>query len=513
MSISSDYNRRISCIQKLREEGVNPYPSKINYQGNIEKILLTSNPKNLEEISESDENFFVSGRISLFRCMGKNTFITIQDSKHKKIQVLVSREKFSISGLNSDSTLSPYKLFNTVFDIGDFITASGPLFKTKKGEITIFAKSLSMDCKALLPLPDKHFGIKDENTVLRKRWLDMISNKESFNTLIKRSKVTKATREYMDKSGFTEVELPILQKVYGGANANPFITKSNDLKQNLFLRIALELPLKELVIGGIGKVYEIGKVFRNESSDRTHNPEFTSLEAYAPYWDYIKVKEYVGNLIAFVAEQTNGTTIATINHIKNGNLVKVNLKKWKTIKLVDIVSDEISLNCKDCSKNELLDAILIRVDDHRKKDLELDKKTKGELLLIAFEELCEHKIDEPTHIIDYPIESTPLCKVSEDQYIKDVVVIERFESFIAGMEVCNAYSELNDPILQKELMEKSAKISKHKEEYNPIDTLFLDAIDQGMPPTGGFGIGMDRLAMILTSSSSISEVLFFPMVK
>lgn len=507
-----DVARRIGCSNIFRELGINPYPTKISLHGQdfFSNTLLPENLLSLDEIKDSHDNYFVAwGRIVLFRCMGKNTFLTIQN-QHQKAQIMVNRDCVHLKGTPIDSTLSSYKLITKHIDIGDIIVAQGPIFATKKGETTILARNIEIICKSILPLPDKVKGIKDTNTIYRKRWLDLISNQDSFNKFKARSSIIKSIRDFMEEHSFMEVETPTLQNIYGGAQAQPFITHSNDMKIPLFLRIALELPLKELVVGGFNRIFEIGKVFRNESVDRTHNPEFTSLEAYAANWDYEDVMSFVSKMIESVVVKIYGTTKIHIPHIKTKELHEVDFAyPWKKLSLVQAVSDTLSMDVSSASVEAILHEInqqKIIIDDYA-------SKTKGELILAIFEEVCEDKIIQPTHIYDYPLESTPLCKKSETQNIKDVEIIERFETFALGMEICNAYSELNDPVLQKELMYKSSQINKNKDEHNPVDKLFLSAIDQGMPPSGGFGIGIDRVVMLLTSSDKISDIIFFPMMK
>lgn len=514
---SEDLERRIKCADTLKTLGINPYPAVSIYKPTMPSVYDISKEslKPLPEAQENEEKelFVVAGRIILFRCMGKTTFITLQDSHHKRIQIMCLKGSFEIKNLVSTEEYSKQKVLTKLIDIGDFIAVEGFLFNTKKKEKTLYAKTIEITCKSLLPLPDKHFGLKNQDTIFRKRWLDMISNKQSFDVLMTRSKILHNIRAFMHQNSFTEVELPVMQKVYGGAQANPFTTYCKDLKKDLFLRIALELPLKELIIGGIDRVYEMGKVFRNESVDRTHNPEFTALEAYAVYWDYNDVMSYISSMIHHVCEKTLGTHIIETSHIKTQKPVIIKFEKqWTSKKMSDIVSEELNIDICTCSKEDLFISLDHIISQERAQEINLITMSKGQLLLAAFEELCEEKIVQPTHVIDYPIESTPLCKVSENQYIKDVVIIERFESFVMGTEICNAYSELNDPMMQEELINKAASLSKQSEEFNPVDKDFISAIYQGMPPTGGFGLGVDRLIMILTKSNAISNVIFFPMM-
>lgn len=504
-----EIGKRKEALQKIIDLGINPYPSKCKYES-LESLFSKINPSEIKGLEDQDRNskYSISGRIVLFRCMGKNTFITIKDESIT-MQVMVSRDAIKVKDLEENENYTDYQVVSKLIHIGDFISVTGFIFKTKKGEITLKAEDLSIVCKSLLPLPDKRCGLKDIETIQRKRWLDLISNDESYDKFVTRSKILKCVREFMYENKFMEVETPILQSVYGGANAQPFITKINSLDRNAFLRIALEIPLKEIIVGGMNRVFEIGKVFRNESIDRTHNPEFTSLEAYCAYWDYNDVMSFIENMLERVVLSIHGTTKIMINHPVTNEPTEVDFKApWKKIDLTSTVSEKIGVDCYKASLEDILECV-----KDKNIDPDLLKGSKGEVLLNLFEEFCESDLIQPTHVMNYPIESTPLCKKKEGGDHNELTIIERFESYILGIEICNAYSELNDPILQRELMEYASNKDRSTDEYNPVDEVFLESIDQGMPPTGGFGIGIDRIVMFLTNSSKISSVLFFPMMK
>lgn len=507
-----DYERRKNIAIQLKNLGVNPYPAR-SYKDDISKILENNKDEIcfLEDIIEEQQEYSVCGRVMLIRCFGKNTFMTIKDD-WQTLQVLAQKNTSKIYSLNENALYSHNVIIDKYIDIGDFISCKGPVFKTKKHEITILAKEIKFLCKALLPLPDKAHGLKDENILKRKRWLDLISNHKSEIPFIQRSKIIKLIRDFMHENDFIEVETPVLQSVYGGANARPFVTHINDLSKDLFLRIALEIPLKELLVGGFNKIFEIGKVFRNESIDRTHNPEFTSLEAYAAYFDYKSIMSFIENLLYHVVINIFDTPYINTIHPKTMEPITLDFTTpWSVIDLIDEVNKTLGINCNSANKYELYDALKLQLPEF---DKDINTLTKGNIILDIFECLCEQNIVNPTHVINYPIESTPLCKVNLDKTdCEDVIIIERFESYICGVEVCNAYSELNDPILQRELLEISASKNKGSHDYNPIDPLFLESIDQGMPPAGGFGIGIDRIVMLLTGSKNISDILLFPMMK
>jgi lysyl-tRNA synthetase class 2 len=384
-------------------------------------------------------------------------------------------------------------------DLGDWIGIEGTIFKTKTGEITIWADNFEILCKALRPLPEKWHGLKDIEERYRRRYVDLIVNPEVRETFKKRAKIMDAIRETLNKKDFLEVETPILQPIYGGASAKPFKTHLNSLKMDVFLRISNELHLKRLIVGGFERVYEFAKDFRNEDIDRTHNPEFTQIEIYQAHADFNGMKELVMDLYIAAAKAIHGST----KFEYQGNTIDVK-KPWQTYTMVEALK-----------KFAGIDAEKVTMDDMKKlcqqHAIEVAQNpTKGQLLQALFEELVEDKLIQPTFITHHPIESTPLCKPCREHHLKEHY-IERFEPFIAGMEIANAYSELNDPVLQRKLLEEQAKqLRGGAEEAHPMDEDFVQAIEYGMPPTGGVGIGIDRMTMILTNNPSIRDVLFFP---
>jgi lysyl-tRNA synthetase class 2 len=327
----------------------------------------------------------------------------------------------------------------------------------------------------------------------------------------KRSQIFRMIRQYFEKIGFMEVETPVLQNVYGGAQARPFTSHLNALDQDMFLRISLELPLKKLIVGGYNKVYEIGKVFRNEGIDKTHNPEFTMLEAYAAYWDYRDMMVFTENLFEEIALKLYGTTKLVYKREDSGEEVTVDVKApWKRLSMKESINVYGGVDVDTLSHEDMLRMLKEKgVEESKLKDA-----TRGMCIALLFEELVEHHLIQPHHIIDHPIETTPLCKLHTDPKLRSEKIVERFETFILGNEFCNSYSELNDPVLQRELLEDQArKKEAGDEEANPLDEEFIEAICQGMPPTGGLGIGLDRLVMLFTGAHSIRDVLFFPIMK
>jgi lysyl-tRNA synthetase class 2 len=406
--------------------------------------------------------------------------------------------------------MSSLKFLEKKIDLGDFLGIEGNVFRTHKGELTVYAHKVKILCKSLLPLPDKHSGIADKGVRYRKRWLDLITQPEVVQTFVLRSRILELTRTYFHRLGFMEVETPVLQNTYGGASAKPFTTHLHALDQEMFLRISLEIPLKKLITGGMLKVFEMGKVFRNEGIDRTHNPEFTELEAYAAYWDYNDMMKLVENLFEELALSLFKTTKLTFQ--SETEELTIDLKApWKRLSMKDSILQYAKINVDQMSREELL--------EHLAKNSDLDTQnlqqaTKGALIAHIFEEFVEEHLLEPHHIIDHPIETTPLCKLHRDPKLKQERFVERFETFILGREFCNSYTELNDPILQRELLVQQAeKRMAGDEESSPLDEEFLESICQGMPPTGGMGMGIDRLVMLLAKAVSIRDVLFFPIVR
>jgi lysyl-tRNA synthetase class 2 len=476
---------RLKKLDELRAEGVNPYPYKYDVTSNSEKIKCEYVHLSPEE--HAGEVVRVAGRIVLFRRMGKVAFLTLYDGEGK-IQLY----------LRADDIGPKYELLKK-FDLGDFIGAEGEIFRTKMGEISVYVKDFEMLSKTMRPLPDKFHGVHDQEIKYRKRYLDLIMNPSSKEVLHKRMLMTRYAREFMDLREFVEVETPILHPIYGGAAAKPFKTFHNELKMELFLRISPELYLKRLIVGGFSRVYDINKNFRNEGIDTTHNPEFTMLEAYQAYADYTDMMKLVEEMYEFASLKLNGTTKSTFK----GQEIDFKVP-WKRITMLEAIEEYAGIDASNMSKDELEDFV-------HKNRIEFNKdETWGNYVLAIFEHFCEDKFIQPTIVYDHPEESTPLCK----RHKTDSRLIERFEPFCCGMELCNAYSELNDPIHQRKLLEDQARqLREGNEEANPVDEDFIEAIEHGMPPTGGIGIGLDRMAMLILGQESIRDVILFPTMK
>ncbi len=506
-----EFRNRTAKLEELRALGIDPYPAK--YAPTHLAHPLADKYAD-QQIGHSEEaaqgttpEVGVAGRLVLFRSMGKNAFGQIQDSTGR-IQVMFNRDLTGVQGVGD----SPLKFIEKKIDLGDIIGVEGHLFRTQKGELTIFAKKVTLLCKTLLPLPDKHSGLTDKGVRYRKRWLDLITHPEVADQFRKRSQIIQCIRRYFEKNGFLEVETPVLQNVYGGAAARPFKTMLNALNQEMFLRISLEIPLKKLIVGGMDRVFEMSKVFRNEGIDRTHNPEFTELEAYAAYWDYNDIMVLTERLFEEVALELFGTTELSFPPDKEGVEQKIDLKTpWKRLSMKESIKLYGGVDIDTLSDEEMRCVLNDRSTLDRK---EIQKATRGKMISMLFEELAEKHLIQPHHIIDHPIETTPLCKPHRDPDLRKQGFVERFETFILGQEFCNSYTELNDPELQRKLLiEQAAEKQAGNEEANPLDEEFIEAICQGMPPTGGLGIGIDRLVMLFTQAHSIRDVLYFPLMR
>lgn len=516
-----EFQNRTRKLAEIRDLGIEPYPHKFSPSHTAQNL---HNQYDEREVGHSDdaaagstEAVSLAGRLVLFRSMGKNSFAHLQDSTGR-IQLMLNRDLTKVCGFSEQiekegqETLTPYKFIEKKIDLGDIIGIEGHLFKTNKGELTVFVKSLTLLCKTLLPLADKHSGLADKELRYRKRWLDLISNPEVQTTFLLRSKLLRLIRNYFEKADFIEVETPVLQSIYGGAEAKPFITKLNALDQEMFLRISLEIPLKKLIIGGMNRIYEIGRVFRNEGIDRNHNPEFTLLEAYASYWDYNDMMNFVEKLFESLALALYGTTKIPVKPSEESDPVLIDMKApWIRLTMKESLHKYANINVDQLTDEE----IRKKLESSGHCDLKkLKTLSRGLLIAALFEVEAEHHLIQPHHIIDHPIETTPLCKLHREKKEREEGLVERFESFILGQEICNAYSELNDPELQRKLLELQAnRRDAGDEEASPLDEEFIEAICQGMPPTGGIGIGIDRLIMMLTNSHSIRDVLYFPWMK
>ena len=471
-------------LEELQEQGKNPFEiTKFNRTNTAGEIKA-----NYEAFEQKDVT--VAGRIIAKRIMGKASFCTIQDSD-EKIQSYVS-----INDLGEES----YKAFKT-FDIGDIIGITGFVFKTRTEEISVHAKEVTLLSKSLRPLPEKFHGLKDMDLRYRQRYVDLIMNPEVKETFILRSKIIKEIRNFMDEQGYMEVETPMLTTVATGDAARPFITHHNTLDLQMYLRIAPELNLKRLIVGGFDKVFEIGKNFRNEGMDIKHNPEFTNMEFYSAYEDYNDMMNIAEQLISTVAQNVLGTTNITYQG------QEINLAPgWKKITMIDAIKEVTGVDFNTINTDEEAQALA------KEKGVEYEeiKNTRGHIINEFFETFVEETLIQPTFIMDYPVEVSPLTKRKKE----DPRLVERFELFIGGREYGNAYSELNDPIDQYERFLKQVEAKeKGDEEAGGMDEDFVNALEIGLPPTGGMGIGLDRLIMLLTDSASIRDVLFFPTMK
>ncbi|MCY3974479.1 MAG: lysine--tRNA ligase [Simkaniaceae bacterium] len=503
---------RTKKLREIRNLGIDPYPHRYDRIRSIPALHDTyaeNTPGTAEEAEAGKtERVAVAGRITLFRPMGKNAFAQIK-GESGLLQVMCNRDKTTVRGLASE-TLSPLKFIEKKLDLGDIIGARGCLFRTRKGELTLFCEELTLLCKALLPLPDKHSGLADKGIAYGKRWLDLITRQESMDRFKMRSLLLSGIRRYYEKAGFIEVETPILQNIYGGAEARPFTSELHALRQTMYLRIALEISLKKLIVGGFSKVFEIGKVFRNEGIDKTHNPEFTMLESYAAYGDYHDGMTFVENLFAGLAQEIYGSTIIGNRVDRAGKEHLIDLKApWKRLSMSEAVRTFSPHEPATMSDPEMRTALKGRVEETILREAD-----RGTLLAYLFEEFAEEHLILPHHIIDHPRAVSPLAKGCRDPQLREEGFVERFETFILGYEFCNSYSELNDPELQRELLEKQQRRKEEGDtEASPMDEEFIEAICQGMPPTVGIGIGIDRLTMLFTGATSIRDVITFPIAR
>lgn len=460
----------------------------------VYKVNRTHTSGQIRENYDELENqtVTVAGRIMSKRVQGKAGFSDIHD-RDGKIQLYIKIDDVG------EEKLKEYK----TFDLGDWISVTGFVFKSRTGEITIHIKDFQLISKSLKPLPEKWHGLKDPDLRYRQREVDLISNPEVKETFIKRTKIIKGIREFLDNRGYLEVETPILSPIAGGAAARPFLTHHNALNIDMYLRIATELYLKRCIVGGLEKVYDMGKNFRNEGIDIRHNPEFTMIELYEAYADYYDMMELMENLVAYVCEKVNGTTKVTYQ----GTEIDFT-PPWRRLTMVDAVKEYAGIDFDNIKTDEEAQAIAKEKHLEFKKDLK--DCTKADILNALFEEFAEEHLIQPTFIMDYPIEISPLTKKKRG----NPNYTERFEGFIFGREVCNAYSELNDPIVQRDRFNQQAKERElGDDEAYVIDEEFMSALETGMPPTGGLGIGVDRLVMFLTDSYSIRDVILFPTMK
>ncbi len=476
--LSDLIKERIEKLKKLRKLGIDPYPEKTHRQFSIIQAL-----DNFSKWSRAKKKIILAGRIWGIRGHGGAIFVDIKDQT-EKIQLLFKQDK-----LGKDKM----KFFENFFDLGDFLEIQGILFKTKRREKTLEVRDFKLLSKSLRPLPKAWYGLEDAEERFRRRYLDLLENEEVKNKFVFRSRIISSIREFLNKKEYLEVETPILQPLYGGAFANPFVTRLEALKMKIYLRIAPELYLKRLIVGGFENIYEIGKCFRNEGMDREHNPEFTMLELYSAY----KTRE---DLMKLIEELFQSLAKKFKNDIPDA---KVFLKKrWEKIGFEKFLEKETGLNFNDSKEKWLkkaksLGAIVDKKDSKEKIADGIFKKLRG-------------KIIEPTFVIDHPLEISPLAKKKADDPDKTA----RFQLIVFGSEIVNGFSELNDPIDQKQRFKKQAEIKKKGDiEAHPQDIDYIEALEYGMPPTAGLGIGIDRLVTVLTRSSSLKEVILFPFMK
>lgn len=470
-------------LKELQDQGKNPFLiEKFNPDHHTTDIT-----DNYDEFEGKEVT--VAGRVMSKRGHGKISFMDIQDMKGR-IQILSK-----IDELGEEA----YKIISYL-DMGDIIGVEGEVFKTQSGEISIKAKKLTLLSKSLQILPEKWHGLKDPDLRYRQRYVDLIVNPEVKETFLLRNKIIRKIREYLDNLGYLEVETPILGNIAGGANARPFLTHHNALNIDMSLRIANELYLKRLIVGGFDKVYEMGKMFRNEGMDTRHNPEFTNIELYEAYADYNDMMKITENLVAYVAKEVLGTTKVEYQ----GKTIDFT-PPWKRIKMQDAVKEHTGVDFDKITTDE--EALEVA------KEHKLEIKpgmTRGHVISEMFEEFCEQYMDQPTFVIGHPVEISPLAKRNPD----DPRITNRFEAFANCWEIANAFSELNDPIDQRERFEEQLRQKEYgDDEAHPMDEDFLNAIEVGLPPTGGLGIGVDRLIILLTNQASIRDVIFFPTMK
>lgn len=442
----------------------------------------------LEKIKEKDVR--IAGRIMSWRNMGKANFIDVRDGSDR-IQVYVR---------SNDIGAEEFKEFKK-WDIGDIVGVEGFVFRTRKGEISIHAHKITLLSKSLLPLPEKWHGLKDQDMRYRQRYVDLIVNPNVKDTFIKRSQILREIRKYLDNMGYLEVDTPVLHTLEIGASARPFVTHHNALDIDMYLRIETELYLKRLVVGGFERVYEVGRIFRNEGMDTSHNPEFTSIEMYQAYTDYIGMMDIIEDMYKTIARNVCGTDVI------NYQGVEINLgKKWERLTMVEAVKKYAGVDYNDWQSDEQARAVA------KEKGVEVDEgenATKGHVLIAFFDAFVENKLIQPTIIYDYPVENSPLAKRKPS----NPAFTERFEYFIYCREMGNAFSELNDPVDQRERFVKQVEAKKAQGANAEVDEDFVTALEYGLPPTGGLGFGLDRLVMLLTDSPSIRDVLLFPTMK
>jgi lysyl-tRNA synthetase, class II len=489
---------RLEKLSRIISRGINPYPYQFPRTHTSLEAIELFEKSSAQGLESTPQKVSLAGRVTAARFMGKAAFFDVRDGSGK-IQAFFRRDSLGAEN---------YELLHDI-DLGDFIGVRGILFKTRSGEITVEVIDYTILAKTLMPLPEKFHGLVDVEKRYRQRYLDLIANEDIKDLFVKRSKIISTIRDFMDGRGFVEVETPVLQPMYGGALARPFITHHHALDQDLYPRIALELYLKRLIIGGFDKVYEIGRVFRNEGISTKHNPEFTMMESYEAYADYRDVMKMTEELVSTAAKEVLGTTEIPYA----GEIIKLD-PPWKRLSFKQALKDKCGINFTDYPDADSLRVKMGQMGMH------VDPlKDRGRLIDELLSTYVEPDLKQPTFIIDYPIEMSPLAKRHRD----DPALVERFEAFIGAMEIANSFSELNDPREQRERFIQQRQMHAAEveraiaagelPETEMIDDDFITAMEHGMPPTGGLGIGIDRLIMLLTDKQSIREVILFPQLK
>ena len=476
-------------LHNLREQGIDPFGKRFERTNATNDLLSLYGEFSKEELEEKEISVSIAGRIMTKRGKGKAGFAHIQDL-HGQVQIYVRKDAVGDE---------EYELFKTA-DLGDLVGIEGKVFKTNVGELSVKATGFTLLTKSLRPLPDKYHGLKDVEQRYRQRYLDLITSMESRETFVTRSKIIREMRRYLDDNGYLEVETPMMHAIAGGASARPFITHHNALDMELYMRIAIELHLKRLIVGGLEKVYEIGRVFRNEGVSTRHNPEFTMIELYEAYADYKDIMKLTENMVAHIAKQVLGTTT-----IQYGDY-EINLEpEWTRLHMVDAIKQHSGADFWNPMSVEEARELAKEHNVEIKDTMEV-----GHIINEFFEQKVEDKLIQPTFIYGHPVEISPLAKKNDE----DPRFTDRFELFIVAREHANAFTELNDPIDQKERFEAQLKEREQgNDEAHMMDDDYIEALEYGMPPTGGLGIGIDRLVMLLTNAPSIRDVLLFPAMR
>ena len=487
--INDQLQVRREKLNELYEKGLDPFGKRFERSHLAAEILEKYSELEKEELDIQNISVTIAGRVMTKRGKGKAGFAHIQDLSGQ-IQIYVRQDAVGEE---------QYEIFNLI-DLGDIVGIKGQVFKTKVGELSIKASSFEILSKSLRPLPDKFHGLKDVEQRYRQRYLDLIMSEESKQTFITRSQIIRSIRNYLDHNGYLEVETPMMHAIAGGAAARPFVTHHNTLDMTLYMRIAIELHLKRLIVGGLEKVYEIGRVFRNEGVSTRHNPEFTMIELYEAYADYQDIMELTENLVAHVAQEVLGTTTVQYGEYE------IDLKpQWKRLHMVDAIKEYTGVDFWNITSTEEAKQLAKENGIAYKETMEY-----GHIVNEFFEQKVEEKLIQPTFIFGHPVEISPLAKKNPD----DPRFTDRFELFIVAREHANAFTELNDPIDQRERFEAQlVEREQGNDEAHEMDEDFVEALEYGMPPTGGLGIGIDRLVMLLTNSASIRDVLLFPQMR